>query len=612
MRTTVLRMAMTTLALAVLAAPLSAATWNYVGTATRTVTPAYMQDEKRIIAHDVVIDPDGRVYMTAGPNQTAGGSVVVWTPDNPSNPTSWSRAEIDLSAAGRNLPGGVTKMVVAGDGKVYAAQGWTEIGYPGYPQPAGGPYVPSRILRINSDATVDVIQEYSPVVVYGDLWANRVSGITVGGDGNVYWTITGAMDSYWKRHLFWRYTAVTGAPPIVEESPINGTTANGWGEDRGLLDLEYVGDGRFAVVSTNLAGAYVSSVGWNEGRVTTGLVYNGVNQLSDIKPDWGVTRIMKLAYDPVFRKLWFGPRGNGNTVIMGRWNGNTSNAGLFTDEFLDDPGSGDPDTDADDWRAGIEPGTCLLPTKPQDAWHANGNGDAGLNVAQYWIASLAVNPGDSSAWMSWGARANYAAPGTYGPVGEVYIVDRNGCGPTGAGEGRPQAAHTDPNKAGNPSQVVALAFTGSSSSAKLFAETVDLVTGEASLYWAVNDRGITGACCTTDGCFQRLAGECVGENEYFYGAGTPCDAAHDCTYRVCYDPFADADGDGDVDQLDFAVLQACYTGAGGTLSDWPVKCSCFNRDAPVDQDVDGVDFSAWIPCASGPGIAADETCDGTP
>jgi len=65
------------------------------------------------------------------------------------------------------------------------------------------------------------------------------------------------------------------------------------------------------------------------------------------------------------------------------------------------------------------------------------------------------------------------------------------------------------------------------------------------------------------------------------------------------------DGDGDVDQDDFAVFQACYTGDG--TFDLSSMCACFDRDN--DDDVDSSDYGQFENCASGPAIAADPTCD---
>lgn len=68
----------------------------------------------------------------------------------------------------------------------------------------------------------------------------------------------------------------------------------------------------------------------------------------------------------------------------------------------------------------------------------------------------------------------------------------------------------------------------------------------------------------------------------------------------------DADGDGDVDQSDFAVIQACFTGADGGPFDCST-CRCMNTGG--DTDIDGDDLVAFEQCASAPGVAADVTCD---
>jgi hypothetical protein len=77
---------------------------------------------------------------------------------------------------------------------------------------------------------------------------------------------------------------------------------------------------------------------------------------------------------------------------------------------------------------------------------------------------------------------------------------------------------------------------------------------------------------------------------------------------ACHDPFADADGDGDVDQTDFAMMQSCLTGNSG---DMPVSCDCFDRDhnGLGDGDVDAQDLAAFEACASAPGVAANPACD---
>lgn len=79
----------------------------------------------------------------------------------------------------------------------------------------------------------------------------------------------------------------------------------------------------------------------------------------------------------------------------------------------------------------------------------------------------------------------------------------------------------------------------------------------------------------------------------------------------CRDPFTDVDGDSDVDQADFAILQVCVS---GDLVPAPAGCICFDRPQAGfphgDNDVDPDDLDAFEACASGPGIAAAPGCDG--
>lgn len=115
-----------------------------------------------------------------------------------------------------------------------------------------------------------------------------------------------------------------------------------------------------------------------------------------------------------------------------------------------------------------------------------------------------------------------------------------------------------------------------------------------------------GACCVSAGnCVEMAYGICPPAK--FQGVGTICEE-NTCP---CSIPFADADGDGDVDQADFAVFQACYTGPGGILA---TGCECYDADpagAP-DNDIDSDDWTAFEACASGTGIAADPACDDVP
>lgn len=70
----------------------------------------------------------------------------------------------------------------------------------------------------------------------------------------------------------------------------------------------------------------------------------------------------------------------------------------------------------------------------------------------------------------------------------------------------------------------------------------------------------------------------------------------------CPDPFADWDGDLDVDQTDFAALQVCYS--EGSYS---ADCACFDHDR--NGVVDVLDFDSFQACVSGPNVPADPSCD---
>jgi hypothetical protein len=66
---------------------------------------------------------------------------------------------------------------------------------------------------------------------------------------------------------------------------------------------------------------------------------------------------------------------------------------------------------------------------------------------------------------------------------------------------------------------------------------------------------------------------------------------------------ADYDRDGDVDQDDFGVFQACLGGPGAAP-----QPACQAADLQGDLDVDATDFDLFWGCYSGPGFAADPGC----
>lgn len=74
----------------------------------------------------------------------------------------------------------------------------------------------------------------------------------------------------------------------------------------------------------------------------------------------------------------------------------------------------------------------------------------------------------------------------------------------------------------------------------------------------------------------------------------------------CPDPFADTDGDQDVDQADFGVWQLCYTGAGQVIAD-PTRCDCLDIDH--NDRIDLADLDAFVSCFRGPAIQASTSCD---
>ena len=118
-----------------------------------------------------------------------------------------------------------------------------------------------------------------------------------------------------------------------------------------------------------------------------------------------------------------------------------------------------------------------------------------------------------------------------------------------------------------------------------------------------------GACCVPEPvpgggfCVDDVDQEtCVDTHGGVYQGGyTTCS---DPGVLCCPDPFADMDGDQDVDQDDFAVFQGCMTSGLGTLEP---ACKCLDQvnNGEIDED----DWGAFEACASGPDVPADATCD---
>jgi len=107
---------------------------------------------------------------------------------------------------------------------------------------------------------------------------------------------------------------------------------------------------------------------------------------------------------------------------------------------------------------------------------------------------------------------------------------------------------------------------------------------------------LSGACCLDDAtCVETTQPDC--ENNLggrFQGNDTLCADVTCCPY-----PFADGDMDGDVDQADFGLWQACYDGGNGLIA----GCECYDRDG--DNDVDGADFTEFGNCFTGANVPFD-------
>lgn len=80
----------------------------------------------------------------------------------------------------------------------------------------------------------------------------------------------------------------------------------------------------------------------------------------------------------------------------------------------------------------------------------------------------------------------------------------------------------------------------------------------------------------------------------------------------CHPVRPDHDGDGDVDQTDFAAFQRCHTGPG--LFTLAPGCACFDSDGGEAgmQDIDMTDFTnLFAPCSTRAGVPQTDTwCDG--
>ena len=403
----------------------SATTWQKVGeSASFTEDTAQFTDLNRLRKSNMLIDPAGNVYVSMHNNER--GAIVIWRTDG-------TKLEIDLESKGFRGP--VTRMLIAGDGLVYAAQNWGEINW------MFARDWPNRILQIHPNG--DVFSIYCPDrnndgnCDIGDR--DRIMDIEVNpDDGNLYWVMDATESSYWRYHFFWRYNV---AEQVVEESP-TAPQNEGQLDNLRMRSLYYVGDGNFATVwrTYNQPGVDVKVMKWERVREprTRTVAVNG-RRVTGFR-NW----ITDGAYDHVNRAIWVGARGESNSNVTIKINGATTGASFF-----------------EPW-----PETGEIPgIQGYNAWHTNGNAADSSGVAnggQYWHNTIAINPADGSAWMSYGHQATYTGKDS----GHVMV------------RGKEVWDYYDQGKPEEGAWVMALGFHGG----KAYAAVCNQITGQWSLY----------------------------------------------------------------------------------------------------------------------------------
>ncbi|OFX13919.1 MAG: hypothetical protein A2Z18_07005 [Armatimonadetes bacterium RBG_16_58_9] len=291
--------------------------WTHVGTCGFVAPdPSIYRNAEWIIINSILVDSSGNVWCTANFDDDSvlgyGGEYFLRSGGLTCFKTDSTRIDINLRAFG--FPGAVTKLVKGGDGKIYALQNYTR--YEGSQPDGFVEFVEHRILKITPGGTVTKVWSPGPVVA-GKPANNVISGMAVGGDGNVYWTTNGidcqgnpaltAAPYAWKYHFFWRYDV---ANDVVQECPEAIGVDNGWNEIHRMLDFEYVGDDTFAVIGRMNDQAQWTLCPfkwhWDPPRVPNRVWTSNDCNVSD--PGRGRQFVTATAYDPVRKQLWAGGR----------------------------------------------------------------------------------------------------------------------------------------------------------------------------------------------------------------------------------------------------------------------------------------------------------------
>ncbi len=107
-----------------------------------------------------------------------------------------------------------------------------------------------------------------------------------------------------------------------------------------------------------------------------------------------------------------------------------------------------------------------------------------------------------------------------------------------------------------------------------------------------------GACCLENlSCTPNVSQD---ECENTLGGVYQGDSVSCASVNCCPLPWPDTDGDGDVDQTDFAAFQLCL----GETAPFSAACVCFNEDdTGGSQDlIDAADFAKFQACTTGPDL----------
>lgn len=132
-----------------------------------------------------------------------------------------------------------------------------------------------------------------------------------------------------------------------------------------------------------------------------------------------------------------------------------------------------------------------------------------------------------------------------------------------------------------------------------FKLRMDYTLGAAEMTMSLDDQSVTFPVWQPSDTIARIFFEtgCGGDHYYL-------DAAPISNLSSCGDIVFDTDKDGDVDQEDFGVFQACYSGADA-LSGAACKCMDLDKSGTINS----ADLDRFVQCASGPAMMADPSCD---